>query len=83
MILQINVLYKQTLTYTYMLLWLGALFGIRGCSQTKYVDKILAFFRPPTPLRWHFQRIERWQKVDIIGPPTYLPRFVNIVCEQP
>ena len=30
------------------------------------------FFWPPTPLRWQFLRYERWQKVDIFGPPTYL-----------
>ena len=30
------------------------------------------FFLPPTPLRWHFLCYERWQKVDILRPPTYL-----------
>ena len=25
----------------------------------------------------------RVQKVDIFGPPTYLPRLVNVVCERP
>ena len=41
------------------------------------------FFWPPTPLRWHFLRYKRWQKVDILGQPTYLPCPVNVVCEQP
>ena len=41
------------------------------------------FFWPPKyPLRWHVLWYERWQKVDIFGPPTY-PRLVNVVCEQP
>ena len=30
------------------------------------------FFWPPTPLRWHLLQYERWQKVDILRPPTYL-----------
>ena len=28
------------------------------------------FFWPPIPLRWHFLPYERWQKVEIFGPPT-------------
>ena len=41
------------------------------------------FFWPPTPLCWHFLWTKRWQRVDIFGPPSYLPRLVNIVCERP
>ena len=26
---------------------------------------------------------ECWQKVDVFGPPTYLPRLLNVVWEQP
>ena len=39
-------------------------------SFTNYVDKILDFFWPPTPLRWHFLPYECWQKVNIFGLPT-------------
>ena len=40
------------------------------------------FFWPPTPLCWHFLWYERWQNIDIFGPPTYLPPLLNVVCEQ-
>ena len=46
------------------------LFTLRGRSQTTLAN--FRFFWPPTLLRWHFLRDERWQKVDIFGPPTYL-----------
>ena len=32
-----------------------------------------SFFWPPTLLRWHFLWYTSWQKVEIIGLPTYLP----------
>ena len=47
-------------------------------SFKNYVDKFLAFFWPPTPLRLHFLPYESrncWT--------TYQPLLVNIVCERP
>ena len=48
---------------------------------TNYVNKILAFFWPPTPLCWHFLWYECWQKVDIFGPPTYLVLWMKFVSD--
>ena len=43
---------------------------VRGRSQTTLTR--FCHFWPPTPLCWQFLWYERWQKVDIFGPPTYL-----------
>ena len=46
----------------------------------------LEWGRPQTKLTrflcWHFLRYEHWQKMDIFGPPKYLPRLVNVDYEK-
>ena len=46
---------------------------------TNYVDKILTFFDHLPPYVVIFYGLN----VDIFGSPSYLPRLVNVVCEQP
>ena len=52
--------------------------GTKGRSQTT-LTRFWLFFWPPTALGWHFLWYERWQEMDISGPPTYL----FVVCEWP
>ena len=48
-----------------------------------YVDKILALIDNLPPCVDIFYSINVEKKVDNFGPPKYLPRLVNVVCERP
>jgi hypothetical protein len=55
-------------------------YGLKG-SFTYYVDKILSFYWPNSPLRWHVLPYIGWQNVKLFGT-TYPPPLVNVICER-
>jgi hypothetical protein len=64
--------------------WLLAIesaFGFRCRSQTTLTRFGLFLTTYPPPLT--FFMVWTLTKVDIFGPPTYLPRLVNVVIERP